>query len=472
MKKLIALLLAVMMLVGLVACASTAKTETPAETANTDTPAETTPAETTDDAPAETAKTDYKIGVSIMELTAYTWYQGVIDGCNNWMTDHGAEYGVNFTFDFEDSRSDVQTMLTNVENMIAAGSDGIILFPADASSAIPTMKENVANGIPFVIGDYAQEYSNESDKVWSTFVGHDMKALGVKAGEVAVEYLKTLGKDDPVCLYISVPTSGQVSQDRYDGFAETVLAAFPNAKIIDEGDTGAHNRDSAQTLVENILQRESVIDVVCGHNDAEVVGAYNAAVAQGRDEIKFIGIAGDIDVLNWIQNGKARQNDPPIPKDLAPISSRPRPAQKKKEAFFEELPEVIYSDAVAVISPEPETPAEDAAAQPAADAAKSAGRRRRRGGRRNKPAADRPAAEAAAAPKDAPRAEPQPRRERPKKDRAPQGEKPDAQPRKPAVQQPPRPDKPEGADAQAKRRRRRRGGSRKPAGESQPQKSE
>ena len=98
MKKLIALLLAVMMLVGLVACASTAKTETPAQTANTDTPAETTPAETTDEAPAETAKTDYKIGVSIMELTAYTWYQGVIDGCNNWMTDHGAEYGVNFTF--------------------------------------------------------------------------------------------------------------------------------------------------------------------------------------------------------------------------------------------------------------------------------------------------------------------------------------------------------------------------------------
>ena len=299
MKKLIALFLAVVMIAGLVACTSTAKTDTPAnETTKTEAPAN-TPAETS----ADPAKTDYKIGVSIMELTAYTWYQGVIDGCNNWMTDHGAEYGVNFTFDFEDSRSDVQTMLTNVENMIAAGSDGIILFPADASSAIPTMKENVANGIPFVIGDYAQEYSNESDKVWSTFVGHDMKALGVKAGEVAVEYLKTLNKDNPVCLYISVPTSGQVSQDRYDGFAETVLAAFPNAKIIDEGDTGAHNRDSAQTLVENVLQRESVIDVVCGHNDAEVVGAYNAAVAQGRNEIKFIGIAGDIDVLNWIQNG-------------------------------------------------------------------------------------------------------------------------------------------------------------------------
>ena len=89
MKKLIALFLAVVMIAGLVACTSTAKTDTPAnETTKTDAPAN-TPADTS----ADPAKTDYKIGVSIMELTAYTWYQGVIDGCNNWMTDHGAEYG-------------------------------------------------------------------------------------------------------------------------------------------------------------------------------------------------------------------------------------------------------------------------------------------------------------------------------------------------------------------------------------------
>lgn len=130
-----------------------------------------------------------------------------------------------------------------------------------------------------------------------------MKALGQKAGETAVEYLDTLGKEDPVCLFISRPTSGQASSDRFEGFKETVLAKYPDAKIIEEGDTGAGTRDSAQTLMENVLQRESEIDVVCGHNDAEVVGAYNAATAQGRDEIKFIGIAGDVDVLGWLQDG-------------------------------------------------------------------------------------------------------------------------------------------------------------------------
>ena len=233
-----------------------------------------------------------------------------------------------------------------------------------------------------------------------------------------------------------------------------------------------YEQEAYEDLIKTAPKAESFVDTPDGRGTVIEVNLLRQSVkVRMEDHPETIGSYKNTDIY-IIRNGKARKNDPPIPKDLAPISSRPRPTQKKKEAFFEELPEVIYSDAVAVISPEPETPAEDAAAQPAADAAKSAGRRRRRGGRRNKPAADRPAAEAAAAPKDAPRAEPQPRRERPKKDRAPQSEKPDAQPRKPAVQQPPRPDKPEGADAQAKRRRRRRGGSRKPAGESQPQKSE
>lgn len=313
-KRSLALLLTVVMTAGLVGCGSTSS-GTAVTAAGTSTASTTAAAAAASSAgaQAETAASaasqaggeikNYKIGVSIMELTAYTWYQGVIDGCNNWMSDNGTKDGVNFTFDFEDSHSDVQTMLTNVENMVSAGCNGIILFPADASSAIPLMKEYTAQGIPFVVGDYRQQTTSNADKVWATFVGHDMKALGEKAGEEAVKYLDTLGKDNPVCLFITRPTSGQVSSDRFDGFKETVLAKYPKAKIIEEGDTGAGNRDSSQTLMENVLQRESEIDVVCGHNDAEVVGAYNAAVAEGRTDCHFIGIAGDKDVLGWIAEG-------------------------------------------------------------------------------------------------------------------------------------------------------------------------
>lgn len=249
----------------------------------------------------EPAAEPIKIGVSIMELSAYTWYLGVIDGCQQYVVDNPE---ANFEFQFEDSRSDVQTMLNNIDNLVTAGSEGIILFPADPNSAIPTMKQYVDQGIPFVIGDYEQQPESEDDIVWETYVGHDMKALGVKAGEIANDYLKTLGKDDPVALFVSRPTSGQVSQDRVDGFTETIMAEFPNAKVIVEGDVGAGSADSAQSLVENVLQREPVIDVVSGHNDAEVRGAYLAAVAANRDdEMKFIGIAGAVEVLTYIAEG-------------------------------------------------------------------------------------------------------------------------------------------------------------------------
>ncbi len=241
-----------------------------------------------------------KIGVSIMELSAYTWYLGVQDGCLQWAKDNPE---AKFVFQFEDSRSDVSTMLNNIDALVTGGAKAIILFPADASSAIPTMKQYVQKGIPFVIGDYNQNPKNESDIVWETFVGHDMRLLGETSGEVAVEYLKTLGKKDPVCLFISRPTSGQVSVDRFEGFRDVILASFPQARIIEEGDVGAGSRDSAQSLMENVLQRESVINVVSGHNDAEVVGAYNAAKAANRKEIKFIGIAGDKDVLGYITSG-------------------------------------------------------------------------------------------------------------------------------------------------------------------------
>jgi len=243
-----------------------------------------------------------RIGVSIMELTAYTWYLGVIEGCNQWAKENPS---ANVTFQFEDSKSDVSTMLNNIDNLITAGAKGIILFPADASSAIPVMKQYTARGIPFVIGDYEQQPNTPADIVWKTFIGHDMSALGEVAGQVAVEYLKTLGKDNPTCLFITRPQSGQVTRDRLEGFRRVVLASFPRARIIDEGDTGAGSRASAQDLMENILQRESVIDVVSGHNDAAVIGAYNAAVSQRRNEVKFVGIAGDKDVLTYIENGNS-----------------------------------------------------------------------------------------------------------------------------------------------------------------------
>ncbi len=316
MKKVMVLVIAVLLAVSLVlsgctmnapnaeASAAPEATEAATEEATQAAEAatqEAVPAEEADDEPATAQGEPILIGGSIFTLQ-YPWFLGAEEGIENWGKDHPE---ANVKFQFEDSKQDIQTNITNLENMVAAGCKGIVIFPVDSKAIIPTMVDLHNNkGTYFVVGDYPQQPDSPEDAVWETFVGHDMVALGETAGTIAVDYLKTLNKEDPTLLFITTPTSGEVTKQRLQGFTDVVKSAFPKATIIEEGDTGGGDKNSSQTLMENILQREDVIDVVSGHNDAEVLGAYNAAVGAGRDkDMRFIGIAGDKEVLTFIQEG-------------------------------------------------------------------------------------------------------------------------------------------------------------------------
>ena len=229
-----------------------------------------------------------------------------------------------------------------------------------------------------------------------------------------------------------------------------------------------YEQEAYEDLIKTAPKMESFVDTPDGRGTVVEVNLLRQSVrVRMEDHPETIGTYKNTDIC-VLRSGKARKNEPPIPRDLAPISSKPRPVQKK-ETFFEELPEVIYPDAVAVIEPEPQ----EAAEAPGEDAGKSTNRRRRRGGRRSKPAGERPQETAAPekpAPKEQPRAD-APRRERPKKERPPQQDKPE---RKPAPQKQERPEKAEASDGQPKPRRRRRrgGGPRKLSGEGQTPKAE
>ena len=234
-----------------------------------------------------------------------------------------------------------------------------------------------------------------------------------------------------------------------------------------------YEQEAYEDLIKTAPKVESFVDTADGRGTVIEVNLLRQSVrVRMEDHPETIGTYKNTDIY-ILRSGKARKNDPPIPRDFAPISSKPRPVQKK-EAFFEELPEVIYPDAVAVIAPETQA-AEEETGDAAEEAGKNANRRRRRGGRRTKPAGERPQ-EAAVPEKTAPKEQLRadaPRRERPKKERPPQQDKPE---RKPAPQKQERPEKAEASssDGQPKprRRRRRSGGPRMPSGEGQTPKAE
>jgi len=110
-----------------------------------------------------------------------------------------------------------------------------------------------------------------------------------------------------------------------------------------------------------------------------------------------------------LRSGKARKNDPPIPKDLAPISSKPRKVQPKEDEF-EPLPELIYPDQVSSFDQESmfaakkelfeaPQPAEQAAAS-AQPEAEGSGEKQTRRPRRRRYRGNKPGTGNAQAPKD------------------------------------------------------------------------
>ena len=237
------------------------------------------------------------IGVAMMNL-ALSWFFGIEEGMQKVALKHG-----NLKLIYENGEFDVDTQTRQLENMAALGVKGVVLFPVDQQAMIPAMKEVTRQGIKIVVCDNPQLVATREDAVWETFVGHDLRAMGEVAGEIAVKYLKTLNRPRPVCAYISIPACGQASIQRFEGFRAAIQKAFPGAEVIEQQDPVGNTGDiaTAQTIFRNLLVQRSDIDVVSGHNDWAVLGAYHAAVAQQKTgRMKFIGLAGQKDVLQFL----------------------------------------------------------------------------------------------------------------------------------------------------------------------------
>jgi len=289
MKNKLILIVSLFLLLSLAACSSADEGKTE----------ETDKAEGTDKTEATTDGNEILVGGAIMNY-AWPWFLGTIDGMEQ---EAEKSEGKVVTFDFQDAQNDINTQINQLENMAQKGIDGLVIFPTDTKALIPTMVKLHEQGIKIVVGDYPQTPDSDDQIVWETFVGHDFKAMGETAGQIAVDHLKEVGNDSPTVVYLSLPSSGEASNDRYEGFSSVIKEAYPDANIIEEGDSEG-SRNSSQTLFENVLQRQKVVDIVSGHNDSLVLGAYSGAVSSGKEkDIRFIGMAGDKEVLKYIQEG-------------------------------------------------------------------------------------------------------------------------------------------------------------------------
>ena len=200
-----------------------------------------------------------------------------------------------------------------------------------------------------------------------------------------------------------------------------------------------YEQEAYEDLLKTSPKNESLVDTVDGRGTVVDVNLLRQTVrVRMEDQPETVGCYKNCDIC-VLRNGKAKKGDTPIPKEIAPLSSKPKPTKKFVELSDEPMPDVIISGEktpekkVAVVETAPK-------AEEKPEGGRSNNNRNRR--RKKKPAA--PKAEGQ-----------QPKQEKPKQENKPKAEKPQGQ--QPKAEGTPKP------KSNYHRRRRRPGGP-KPQG--------
>ena len=270
MKKLIALLLALVMIVSMTACGAK-KVE--GEGDATGIPAAVTLRETD-------ALKGKKVGCSIV-YKGDEWCAALADALEKL----GAYYGAELVCEDGDLNDETQTK--QVENMIANKVDIILCDPTTPDGVGIALNKAVDAGIPIIIYD---GYWNEGAEKAITTVTWDQKATGTLIGEYFVEYIKANsdGKARVIELTNAVSTH---CQERFVGLHAVFEEANANGceiEILDKYDSQG-NREMAYNAIAAVVQP---YDYVISDVDNGAMGARAYLESVGNTDVKVFTMGG------------------------------------------------------------------------------------------------------------------------------------------------------------------------------------
>jgi putative multiple sugar transport system substrate-binding protein len=334
-NKVLSMVLATTMVASLLAgCGSSSDSATTAatteEAATTD-----DSAASTDDSAAEATETTEateeevaaaaagtKVGVSMPTKDLQRWNQ---DGSNMQAELEAAGYEVDLQF----ASNDVQTQVSQIENMISSGANVLVIAAIEGSSLGEALDMAKAANIPVIAYD---RLLMNSDAV-SYYATFDNYMVGTKQGEYIVEALDLDNADGPFNMEITAGDPGDNNAGYFYNGAMDVLQPYIDAgKLVvvsgqtsfDEVATPTWATETAQSRAENILSSNyadgTQIDVWLCSNDSTALGVENALAANYNGNYPII-TGQDCDIEN-VKNMIAGKQSMSIFKDTRTLASQ------------------------------------------------------------------------------------------------------------------------------------------------------
>jgi ribose transport system substrate-binding protein len=240
-----------------------------------------------------------------------------------------------------DSENDTAKEAAHFENIIAAGYGAILFNATDSDGSIANVRRAKNAGIPVFCID---REINATDAAASQILSDSYSGC-VALGQF---FVKTVGEEGNYVELLGLSGDNN-TRSRSQGF-HSVVDRYDGLKMVAQ-QPADFDRAKALAAMESILQDQPDIDAVFCGNDAMAMGAYQALVAAGKDEVKIFGFDGADDVVTLIAQGKITATGMQFPKVMARTAAEFADAWfKGKRDFEQKIPvavELVSRDNVA-----------------------------------------------------------------------------------------------------------------------------
>jgi fructose transport system substrate-binding protein len=218
------------------------------------------------------------------------------------------ELGINLSTYAGKIDGDHETQVQAIESCIASGAKGILLTASDTKAIVPVVKKARDAGLIVIALDTPLEPIDAAD---ATFATDNFKA-GELIGQWAAAKLGDKAADAKIALLDLTPSAPSVDVLRDQGFMKGfgIDIKDPN-KIGDEDDDRivGHdvtngNEEGGRTAMENLMQRDSGINVVYTINEPAAAGAYEALKSFGMEEgVLIVSVDGGCPGVANVKDG-------------------------------------------------------------------------------------------------------------------------------------------------------------------------
>lgn len=320
-KKLLSVVLSTAMVAAMLTGCGESKESTETAASAEDTAEE----GTTDEAAAgesTAAANGTKVGVSMPTKDLQRWNQ---DGANMQSELEAAGYEV----DLQYASNDVQTQVSQIENMISSGANVLVIAAIEGSSLGEALDMAKSANIPVIAYD---RLLMNSDAV-SYYATFDNYMVGTKQGEYIVDALDLENAEGPFNLEITAGDPGDNNAGYfYNGAMDVLNPYIESGKLVvvsgqksfDECATPTWATETAQSRAENILSSNyadgTQIDVWLCSNDSTALGVENALAANYNGEYPIV-TGQDCDKEN-VKNMIAGKQSMSIFKDTRTLASQ------------------------------------------------------------------------------------------------------------------------------------------------------